>query len=127
VGLDGLLALALAYQGSGHSDLAAETMGDLAEYARSLDDPEHAPVAASYRARLSLLRGDPAPALALLASPPLPDENPLFWIEVPATTRCRALLAEGSGQSVDTARARLRELLGADPEDSQTSSSPWTS
>jgi LuxR family maltose regulon positive regulatory protein len=33
------------------------------------------------------------------------------WIEIPAVTYCRALLAEGSAQSLQDARVRLQKLL----------------
>jgi LuxR family maltose regulon positive regulatory protein len=43
------------------------------------------------------------------SSPPV--ENMIWWLEIPAVTHCRALLAEGSDESLEKAETQLGELL----------------
>jgi LuxR family maltose regulon positive regulatory protein len=107
--LDALVGLALTQHLLGERELAAETAELLAAFARQqLDDTT---LATSCRARLSILDGDPAPALEWARHPAeLAELSEFFtWLEVPLITRARVLIAAGVEADVQTARERLEE------------------
>ena len=59
--------------------------------------------------RLRLMRGRPDPTVGSVRSnQPPAREAMLWWLEIPALTRCRALIAEGSSTSLAATQERLR-------------------
>ena len=109
--VDSITALMLAYQTLGRLDKAQETQQLLREYAASLDDPLLWALVGSSEVRLSLMQGRSEPAVRLLgSSPSLNNEAMLWWLEVPAVSCCRALIAAGSPANLDEAEKRLRAI-----------------
>jgi LuxR family maltose regulon positive regulatory protein len=112
---DALAGLALSHQLLGDDDGAEEAVEGLQEFVRERNDPAYDAVARSFRWRLSLLRGDPATALD--RSEPARDgltPGDLFvWLQVPALTATRALIATGSQESLGEASERLGAIRRA--------------
>ena len=107
--VDTLVALTIAYQARAQPEQAATTLQVLREFVTHLGPP-FSVFAESCAARLSLMQGRAKPALRWLeANAPAPTEVMLWWQEVPCITRCRALLAKGSAESLREAEARLQE------------------
>ena len=106
---DGLAAISLAYQANGQPEQAAASMQSLYEFAHHLGPPFPA-LADSCAARLAIMQGQMKPAICWLeSSAPPPAEVMLWWLEIPCVTRCRALIAEGSAESLREAEEKLRE------------------
>jgi LuxR family maltose regulon positive regulatory protein len=110
--VDCLAGLALAYQALQQTDKAAATLERLFEYIHSLNDSVLLDIAHCCKARLSLMKAE-APF-----APSVPGTNKtsnaeamLFWLEVPAITHCRVLLAEGSDAGLQEAENTLQECL----------------
>jgi len=99
----------LAYQVNGQPEQAAASMQSFYEFAHHLGPPFPA-LADSCAARLAIMQGQMKPAFRWLeSSAPPPVEVMLWWLEVPCVTRCRALIAEGSAESLREAEEKLRE------------------
>lgn len=110
--MDALAGLALTYQARQQPDKARTVLDMLFDYAHSQNDPTGPMIARSCQARLWLMQGDLDAAVRWLkANDPPPDAIMLWWIEIPAITRCRALLAEGSDVGLKEAEKRLQEYL----------------
>ncbi|MGD8700652.1 MAG: LuxR C-terminal-related transcriptional regulator, partial [Gemmatimonadales bacterium] len=110
--LDSLAALMLAYQAGGQPNKAQVTLQQLQHFAVSLDNPELSTLADSCAARLAISQGQKEHAIHRLeANTSMSPEPMLFWLEIPAVTCCRALIAEGSAASLEEAEARLREYV----------------
>jgi len=111
-GVDSMAGLAFAYQAVRRPEEANVTLELLFEYVRSLDDPACLTAAHSCQARLSLMRGDSEPAVRWLRASRAPDaEVMVWWLEIPALSYCRALLAEETAESLKEAEKRLQEHL----------------
>jgi LuxR family maltose regulon positive regulatory protein len=110
--VDALAGLALSQQLRESETEADETTRQLQEFARDLNERQYLSVANSCQARLALLRGDTAHALEWSRS--LSDEatpSTLFlWLEAPAVTRARVLIASGSERELQTARKSLEAI-----------------
>jgi LuxR family maltose regulon positive regulatory protein len=118
--IDTLVALAFAYQARAQPEQAATTLQVLREFITHLG-PSFLVFAESCAARLSLMQGRAKPALRWLeANAPPPTKVMLWWQDVPCVTRCRALLAKGSAESLREAAARLQEY--ADQNEAQHNS-----
>ncbi len=111
--VDAFAGLALAQHFLGESESADKTLVRLVDFVRSRSAPEYASVAESCRARVDLLRGDIESAMA--RSAPLGDGTELpdlfTWVEVPAITRARVLVAEGAEESLVTAGKILERVF----------------
>ena len=117
--IDSMAGLAYAYQATGHPDLANATMNDLYDYVDHLDDPTFSIISNTSHVRLSIMQGELKSGLSRLRECP-PLENMIWWLEIPAVTHCRALIAEGSNQSLEKSEVRLRELLQLNQDNHNT-------
>ena len=106
---DALAGLALAEELRGRTDAADAAMERLGELAEELNHPLYLRVVESCRARVAVLRCQ-APALQrvpAVTSAPTPAEL-FMWVEVPALTRVRVLIAAGTAECL----AEAIDLLG---------------
>jgi LuxR family maltose regulon positive regulatory protein len=109
---DCMAGLALAYQATQQTDKATATLERLYEFIHPFDDLTLSGIAHSCRARLSLMRGETAFVSDVLSINIAPQTDAMaIWLEVPAITRCRALLAKGSDNCLQEAEKKLQELL----------------
>jgi LuxR family maltose regulon positive regulatory protein len=109
--IDSKAGLIFSYQAKGQSDRAGETLQSLFDYVGVLDDPAYSIVAHSCKVRLSIMKGELKSAMNWLQKSSPLVENMIWWLEIPAVTHCRALLAEGSDESLEKAETQLGELL----------------
>jgi LuxR family maltose regulon positive regulatory protein len=108
---DSMLGLALTYQAQGRVDEAKRTVEKHLE--TTLDRPERffLTEAASFQARLALLRGELEPAVRWLQTADLEfSREPMPWIETPRLTQARVLLAQGRRSDLEQAMHIVQEL-----------------
>ena len=109
--VDAMAGLIYAQQALGRVDEARSTLGLLRDFADQRADPEYTGIARSCEVRLSLMQSREEAASGWLQhSADPPTEVMIFWLEVPGVTRCRALIAEGSAESLSEAEKQLTEL-----------------
>jgi LuxR family maltose regulon positive regulatory protein len=96
--IDAYIAKSLALQELGKSVKANEVVDQLISFAEFTQDAGKLYAAYSGQARLALLKGDIELAEKWLYSAVHPEFNAyaFFWIDVPAVTRCRVLIALNS-------------------------------
>lgn len=113
--ISGMVGLALTYQAMQRPDRADEVLRELAAFARETHDPKNQSIADACRARISLLRCDPAPAARWLKTFDGTSDPPsmLFFLEIPAITQNRVLIAAGSDAELKEAESRLSVLWDA--------------
>jgi LuxR family maltose regulon positive regulatory protein len=110
--VDAIAGLALSCQAARRPKEADEALRLLDDYVCGLDDPACLASAGSASVRLALLRGDLASSTQWVRGKNVPDpEVMVWWLDIPAVTYCRALLAEGLGASLAQAESRLSEHL----------------
>jgi LuxR family maltose regulon positive regulatory protein len=109
--IDGLAGLALAYEAAGQRARADQALRGLVEYAASIGEVGASAIVESCRARLSIARGEPEVALDKLREHASCAGNMFIWLEIPALTYCRALLAEGSDSGLEEAQQMLEECI----------------
>ena len=107
-----MVGLAIAYQALNQADQVTQTMGQLREFAEGSEDLYNMAIFESARARLSLLQGDLASAASWLRifHDELHAPSMVFFLEIPAITQCRVLVAIGSNESLQDAATRLDAL-----------------
>jgi LuxR family maltose regulon positive regulatory protein len=110
--VDAMAGLVLTSHFMGKPDEADETIRLAQEYAEWTKVSDKLDIVASSRARLALLRGDIDSAArwqrAFRETPGIPIM--LFFLELPAVTQCRVLIAIGSDTSLKGAMKRLKDL-----------------
>jgi LuxR family maltose regulon positive regulatory protein len=109
-----LVGLALAFQASGRWDEASSVMADLMEFAHATQDLTLLEIAKSSQVRFGLFAKEaekPWMANAVVDTAATRTQSMLWWIEVPAITHCRMLLADGSQTGLREAEHRLRDCL----------------
>lgn len=110
--VDCMAGLTMAYQATQQTDKASTTLGHLYDFIRPFNDPTLSDIADSFRARLSLMRGETAFVSEVLSKNKAPQHEAMaIWLEVPAITQCRVLIAEGSDNCLQEAEKKLQELL----------------
>ncbi|MCJ7542328.1 MAG: response regulator [Desulfobacterales bacterium] len=118
--VDSMAGLIFSYQAEGQPDQAGETIQKLLKYVASQSDPTYLMIADSCNVRLSIMQGELVSAMGWLQESSPPVENMVWWLEIPAVTRCRALLAKGSHESLEKAEIKLRELLQLNQDNHNT-------
>jgi LuxR family maltose regulon positive regulatory protein len=109
--IDSLAGLSFTYQLTRRTEEADAAMAQLLDFARSFSDPAVLALAQSCQARLAVMQGDLEVALRWLETIILLDEVMVWWLEIPAVTACRVLVAEGSTASLQEAEQRLQQLV----------------
>ncbi|MCJ7500721.1 LuxR C-terminal-related transcriptional regulator, partial [bacterium] len=108
---DCMAGLTYACQTLQQPDEADAALEALREYSILKNDPACSLIVRSCETRLAIMRGDPVSTPGWGQGSHPPDENMVWWLEIPAVTHCRALVAEGSDKSLDKAETRLIEIL----------------
>lgn len=110
--VDAMASLALTSHFMGKPEEADETIRLAQEYAEWTKASEKFDIVASCRARLALLRGDIDSATRWQGAFRETPGNPimLFFLELPAVTKCRVLIAIGSDASLKGAMERLKNI-----------------
>ncbi len=109
---DTMAGLALCHQFGGEPGGANTALQKLREFANESGNAELRTVAGSCEVRLAVWRGDLEPALRWQRSfrEPLDFPSMLFWLEVPAMTECRVLIARGREADLEEAEVKLAAL-----------------
>ena len=108
---DSMAGLALTYQTAGKPEKAIATINDLREFGHSIHDPSCSLIADSSHARLLIMQAKQKPMTTFFQGSSSPVENMVWWIEIPAVTYYRALLAGGAESSLQDAQIGLQKLL----------------
>jgi LuxR family maltose regulon positive regulatory protein len=109
--VDCLAGLALTCQAMHQTDKASDAIGQLLGNSPSFEeDPAMIQIVDSCKARLSLMRGESVSVAGLSDfTGHAPDVGAMaIWLEIPAITQCRVLLAEGSDASLQEAEEKLQ-------------------
>jgi LuxR family maltose regulon positive regulatory protein len=110
--VDCLAGLALAYQAMQQTDKASQTMERFYEFNHYLKDYAYWDVAHSCKVRLALIKGEAPFASGLPGIDTIAGGEALvIFLEIPAITQCRELIAEGTDKGLREVEKRLQELL----------------
>jgi LuxR family maltose regulon positive regulatory protein len=117
---DSMAGAVLMIQALGRSDRAADMLAELYTLVQAYGDPSLLLLADACKARLAVMQGQSQSITDFLQGDPIPGENMIWWLEIPAVTHCRALIAHGSDTSLEKGEARLHELLRLNQENHNT-------
>ncbi|MEN8691601.1 MAG: LuxR C-terminal-related transcriptional regulator, partial [Desulfobacterales bacterium] len=109
--IDSMAGAVLMIQTLGNSDRAADMLEDLHALVYADSDPSLTILADACQTRLAIMQGQAQSITDFIQQDPAPGENMVWWLEIPAVTHCRALIAHGSNDSLKKAESRLHELL----------------
>ncbi len=111
--VDLMAALMLAYQLKGLPKKAYDILKQLKEFKSSISDPIIQLLTESAEVRLAILQNNSEVVHRWIGLTTLPEFEPamLWWIEVPSVTYCRALIYEGSENSLIEAEKKLNGLI----------------
>ena len=118
--IDSMVGAVLTMQALGRSDRAAGMLDDLHDLAVAKGDPALIVLADACKTRLAVMQGKTQSISDFLQGDPPAGENMIWWLEIPAVTHCRALIAHGSDTSLEKAEARLHELLRLNQDNHNT-------
>jgi LuxR family maltose regulon positive regulatory protein len=109
---DSITGLMLAQQARGLHGDARGSLQVLNDFVASQDDPALWPLVSSAEARLAAMQ-EPSQSdqRQPIPSEPPPEGAMLWWLDIPAISRCRALIAEGSPTGAAHAESLLREWV----------------
>ena len=112
VAIDSMIGLALTYQSMQQDAAATDTIEILLKFTQDIGQSELIHVAQSGQARLALAQGNLNLAMGWLKSYDKPFIAPsiFFWLENPAITQARIMLAIGSTESLQQASKLLASL-----------------
>lgn len=107
---DCLAGLALTCQAMHQTDKASDAIELLMKNTLPLEDPALTQIVDSCKDRLSMMRGESVSVAGLSDfTGHAPDVGAMaIWLEIPAITQCRVLLAEGSDASLQEAEEKLQ-------------------
>ncbi len=109
---DSLFGLALTYQAQGWVDKVSRVVNQLYAFALETGNVNHLPVIQSFQARIALLQGNAGPGLSWLRGTEVViDNRPMHTFEIPALTKVKVLLADGTEASLREAGEVLGRLL----------------
>ena len=108
--VDCLAGLALTCQAMHQTDKASDAIELLMKNTLPLEDPALTQIVDSCKDRLSMMRGESVSVAGLSDfTGHAPDVGAMaIWLEIPAITQCRVLLAEGSDASLQEAEEKLQ-------------------
>ena len=113
ISIDAFICSALALQELNNPEKAKQMINNLILFAEYSDNPVNIAIVASGKARLNLLQGNLKDAESWLGTTEHSALDPtiLWWVEIPAITRCRVLIAKATKKSLDEALDLLRGYL----------------
>jgi LuxR family maltose regulon positive regulatory protein len=108
--VNGVFALALAYQASGRTAEATQVIDLLAELVQAPEDPHVRKFIRAFQVELALRQGRLAEARRLSSKVEFEGRLPIWFLFVPHLTPVKLLLAEGTPESLVNANIRLAVL-----------------
>jgi LuxR family maltose regulon positive regulatory protein len=111
-GIDCYICLTLIYQELGKPKEAIKTIDDGLQFTLDLEDPASHAVGLSGKARLNMMQGNMEAAEEWVSSNPQTDLDlsMLWWVEVPAMTHCRILIARETPEGFQKAVKKLEDF-----------------
>jgi len=108
---DAMAALTIAYQARGLAQQAADVLESLREFTTHIGGP-YAVFADSCAIRLRIMQGQSVTAVSWTGMSAAAPSRPMqIWFDNPLITGCRAMIAEGTAESLDLAHERLRAYI----------------
>jgi LuxR family maltose regulon positive regulatory protein len=118
--IDSMAGAVLMMQALGRSNRAAGMLDDLHDLAVAKGDPSLIVLADACKKRLAIMQGQTQSITDFSQGDPIPGENMVWWLEIPAVTYCRGLIANGSKDALEKGEARLHEILRLNQDNHNT-------